>query len=60
MFTNSDVVGLALQALNEASDKHAFGLHAYCFMPDHVHLLVSGDDASDLAAFVGLFKQLSG
>ena len=36
------------------------GLHAYCFMPNHVHLLVSGSADSQLGAFVRLFKQLSG
>jgi putative transposase len=34
---------------------------AYCFMPDHVHLLVEGhSEASDALAFVHRAKQLSG
>ncbi len=34
---------------------------AYCFMPDHVHLLAEGiNDVSDLRRFVTLFKQRSG
>jgi putative transposase len=34
---------------------------AYCFMPDHVHLLVEGVDLqSDLRTFVGRAKQHSG
>jgi Transposase IS200 like len=33
---------------------------AYCFMPDHFHLLVEGRDASNLIDFMKLFKQLAG
>ena|SRR5438309_1532550 len=34
---------------------------AYCFMPDHVHLLVQGcSDDADCLAFVNLAKQRSG
>ena len=33
---------------------------AYCFMPDHVHLLVEGqNEASDALAFIHRAKQLS-
>ena len=33
---------------------------AYCFMPDHLHLLVEGTDpASQLTEFVRIFKQRS-
>ena len=37
-----------------------FALHACCHMPDHVHILVSGEVESSLGEFVRLFKQLSG
>src|SRR5687767_7777334 len=34
---------------------------AYCFMPDHVHLIVAGrDDSSDAKMFIKLSKQYSG
>lgn len=37
---------------------HRFFLHAWCIMPDHVHLLIKGaDGSSDLLAFVVLLKQ---
>ncbi len=36
-------------------------LVAYCFMPDHVHLLVYGtSETSDLRAFVVDFKKVTG
>ena len=38
-----------------------FAIVAYCFMPDHVHLLVEARaDDSDLRRFVARAKQLSG
>ena len=38
-----------------------FAIFAYCFMPDHVHLLVfSESENADLRAFVKRFKQMSG
>jgi putative transposase len=45
------------QILRAAREKH-FEIIAYCFMPDHVHLVVEGvADDSDLKAFVKLAKQ---
>ena len=45
--------------------KHAassgFFVHAYCVMPDHIHVLVdAAADQSDLMAFVESFKQETG
>jgi putative transposase len=38
-----------------------FLIHAYCFMPDHVHFLVEGQaPSSDLVQFVGQWKQTTG
>ena len=43
------------------ADKECFSIWAYCFMPDHVHLLVEGlDSHSDMRRFVSLFKQKTG
>ena len=48
------------QFLRAAADGR-FALLAYCFMPDHVHLLVEGQsDDSDGRRFVARAKQLSG
>ncbi len=49
---------LALLA-NQAS-RDGFAVQAFCFMPDHLHLLLSGQrDDSDCLAFVKGFKQRS-
>ncbi len=54
------VEDVLLQIRRSATDEE-FVLVAYCFMPDHVHLLAEGiSEASDLRRFVTLFKQRSG
>jgi REP element-mobilizing transposase RayT len=49
-----------LQFLRAAKDA-GFEIPAFCFMPDHVHLVVVGtSDTSDLLEFIRRAKQLSG
>jgi putative transposase len=49
-----------LDLLTLESNKQCFDIQAYCFMPDHLHLLVSGmEEASDCLAFIYGFKQRS-
>jgi putative transposase len=60
-FKKSEVVNGLINLLLEAAKAERFDLLAYCFMPDHLHLLVSGaDDNSNLKKFISLFKQKSG
>ena len=54
------VVQPVLDCLALSCARYGFSFHAYCFMPDHLHLLVSGQDDSSLPHFVRHFKQLSG
>jgi len=53
----ADVVETCLHRLGEASERHAFQVLAYCFMPTHLHLLIVGSEDSHLLAFVKHFKQ---
>lgn len=46
-----------LATLEQCAAKRSFQLHAYCLMPDHVHLLVQGMSAPcDLLEFIRVFK----
>ena len=46
-----------LAKLIEVAAQHAFSLHSYCLMPDHLHFVAEGlTDGSDLVNFVHLFK----
>jgi putative transposase len=56
-----EVVDSLIGILVEKARSERFSVLAYCFMPDHLHLLVSGeDDKSNLKKFISLFKQKSG
>jgi putative transposase len=60
-FTNGDHVTLVCEQFQRASREQGFAVTAYCFMPDHVHLLVSGErDDADLKRFTKSAKQYSG
>ena len=44
-----------------ACHENQFAVIAYCFMPDHLHLVVSGEaDNADCKAFIKAAKQYSG
>ncbi len=57
----SGLFAAADEQLIRAASLLRFELLAYCFMPDHVHMMVQGqNDASDLIKFVRRFKQMTG
>ena len=60
VFGEAHTVQLVLDGLSRSLDAYGFTLHAYCFMPDHLHLLVAGSDRSSLLRFTQHLKQLSG
>jgi len=60
LFRRTDVAPIAEKALARSAEKHGVEVVAYCFMPDHLHLLVTGGEGLRLEAFVHLFKQLAG
>ena len=60
-FKEVKVVDSLIDILVGEARSERFNVLAYCFMPDHLHLLVSGaDDNSNLKKFISLFKQKSG
>ena len=60
IFKADDVVQSCLQAIEIACDRLGFDTLAFCFMPNHLHLLLAGRDGSSLRDFVRYFKQTSG
>jgi putative transposase len=61
VFTSNAVVDLVLAQISRASRESSVAVIAYCFMPDHVHLLVEGrSEASDCKEFIRRAKQYSG
>ena len=61
LFTNPEAVSLVGMQFLRAAGERQFEMTAYCFMPDHVHMLVHGlDDSSDCKGFIKSAKQYSG
>ena len=59
-FTNHETVTKTIATLRDSATQRGFLVWAYCFMPDHMHMLVEGQDAhADMKQFVALFKQKS-
>jgi len=60
-FTKQEVVTLVLAQISRAAAEHRFDIIAYCFMPDHLHLLVEGTaDNSNCKQLIARLKQYSG
>jgi len=50
-----------LSQILRSAGRHDIAVLAYCFMPDHLHLLVAGqEETSETLRFINLAKQLSG
>jgi putative transposase len=57
-FVKDEVVAEVINILRSAAKQEGFSVWAYCFMPDHAHLLVEGKHSNaDMKHFVALFKQ---
>jgi putative transposase len=57
-FIDGIIVTDVLAQFERSASEHHFELLAYCFVPDHAHLLVEGSRVdSDLQRFVRLAKQ---
>ena len=60
LFITPAVVGLVLMQISRAAIENEFAVVAYCFMPDHLHLLIDGrSDTSDCKRFIARAKQYS-
>jgi len=58
---NFNIVNKLIDFLRLDSEKYNFLVWTYCFMPDHLHLLVEGkDEYSDFKKFISSFKQKTG
>ena len=58
IFVRSELVSTAIRRIQQSADEAEFEILAYCFMPDHLHLVVQGtSDSADLRRFVIVAKQ---
>jgi len=60
-FVESDAVGVVRTQIERAAVENGFAVIAYCYMPDHLHLLVEGQaEDADGRRFISRAKQYSG
>ena len=59
LFCDESAVGLCLSALTEATARQEMTILAYCFMPDHLHLVLEGKEGANLIRLMKTFKQIS-
>jgi putative transposase len=60
-FEEQSIVDLVLSQLRHTCCRESITILAYCFMPDHLHLLIEGTtETSDVTRFVKDFKQRTG
>jgi putative transposase len=61
LFVTAEQVLVVSTQIERASAEQGFALIAYCYMQDHVHLIVEGRaEHSDCRRFIALAKQYSG
>ena len=59
VFTEPVAVGTCLAALARAATRYEAMVYAYCFVPDHLHLLANTPDSVNFIDFIRYFKQMS-
>jgi len=61
LFKSQKLVDFIRHALFKTAEEWKLDIICFCFMPDHLHLLISGlDESSDLRGFIKNFKQKTG
>lgn len=61
LFVNDAVVASAVQYLRDIAQKEQFDVAVYCFMPDHLHIVIIGrNEHSSCEKFVRDYKQITG
>jgi putative transposase len=48
-----------VQILSSLAGRFGIDVLVYCFMPDHVHLLLEGTENTNLKEFIRVFKQMT-
>lgn len=60
-FVDRSVVDSVRSHFVQHARSHGFAILAYCFMPDHLHILIEGlNESSDLIRFMNAVKQRTG
>ena len=61
LFIESAIVNIFMNLLNNSAIKFSCIIPAYCFMPDHLHIIVGGaQEEANLLKFINHYKQTTG
>jgi putative transposase len=60
IFLNQATAARAIDCLSESASRYHVEVYAYCFMPDHFHLLARTPEGIRFDEFIRHFKQLTG
>jgi putative transposase len=61
IFSNPNVVEVFVGFLKEIAEKYPCDIPVYCFMPDHLHLIITGNNNEmDLLKVISAYKQKTG
>jgi putative transposase len=59
IFSDTRLAGSALEVLRSLANKLNVPVYGFCFMPDHVHLVLGASTGCDIITFVAQFKNLA-
>jgi len=59
LFNNCQFTLLCISILKDLCEQYDFKLYCYCFMPDHVHFVISVQGKYSILNFVAMFKSLT-
>ena len=59
-FKDKETIKNTLFHLKQEANRFNYSIYAYCFMKNHLHLLLIGNKESNLLKFIKIFKQKTG
>lgn len=59
VFTRSDYANIVIDSLNYCINQKGLNVHAFCLMPNHVHLIISSKPTNTLSNILRDFKKFT-
>ena len=59
IFANKPFADFCIDTLKDLSERNRIRLYAYCFMPDHIHFIISVQGDKSIIDFIRKFKSIT-
>lgn len=59
IFSNKELTQYCVDVLKDLSEQSQIKLYTYCFMPNHIHLVISVQGEKSIIDFIGEFKSIT-